>query len=292
VDADQGDVVSLHVTNLLDDAGQTVELSVGGYGALGIFPPGRAATVEFTATQGGFFPVRVAQVDRTTDARRFALLSVKPNAAFEKKRKSGYQLEQAAAARLASWAVQQKEEGMTAGEAAFAQFGCAGCHQKGRELGGPDLTDVVVRRDEAWIASWIVDPETKYEEPYIKAMIERYGVKMPKQGVSEAQAREIIGYLKTWRSDTAPVAEGASEGQKAYGKVCFACHDQGVAGAPKFGDKALWGPRLPQGEATLFQHVLEGYKGQVGFMPPRGGCGDCTDDQLKAAMEYMLSQVK
>lgn len=292
VDANQGDVVSLHVTNLLNEAGQTVELSVGGYGALGIYPPGRAATVEFTATQGGFFPVRVERVDRTTDARRFALLSVKPNPGFEKKRKSAYQLEQAAAARLASWAVQQKEEGMTAGEAAFAQFGCAGCHQKGRELGGPDLTDVVVRRDEAWLASWIVDPEAKYEEPYIKAMIERYGVKMPKQGVSEAQAREIIGYLKTWRSDTAPVAEGASEGQKAYGKVCFACHDQGVAGAPKLGDKALWGPRLPQGEATLFQHVLEGYKGQVGFMPPRGGCGDCTDDQLKAAMEYMVSKVK
>ncbi len=199
VDIQQGEEVAFHITNTMSSVGETFEFSVGGYGAMTVLPPGRTATVRFRATQGGLFPIRVERVDVSTANRNFGLLSVKPNASYEKRRIKNYKKSQAAATKLATWNVQVTDEAMAPGEAAFAKYGCAGCHQKGRELGGPDLTGVVGRRDPAWLVDWIVDPEKMYEEPSVKALIKRFGVKMPKQGVTKAEAEAIISYLKDWK---------------------------------------------------------------------------------------------
>jgi cytochrome c5 len=80
-------------------------------------------------------------------------------------------------------------------------------------------------------------------------------------------------------------ADGASD----YKTVCFACHDQGVAGAPKLGDKENWAPRIAQGNDTMYKHAIEGFQGQAGFMPPRGG-SSLDDDAIKAVVDYMVSQ--
>ena len=53
--------------------------------------------------------------------------------------------------------------------------------------------------------------------------------------------------------------------------ACMACHGAGVAGAPKIGDAAAWGPRIAKGADTLHKHAIEGFQGQAGFMPPKGG---------------------
>ncbi|MBV1733124.1 MAG: c-type cytochrome, partial [Hydrogenophaga sp.] len=58
----------------------------------------------------------------------------------------------------------------------------------------------------------------------------------------------------------APVAEN-TVGKKVYGATCAMCHAAGVAGAPKPGDKADWGPRIAQGNDTLYKHAIEGYTG-------------------------------
>lgn len=87
----------------------------------------------------------------------------------------------------------------------------------------------------------------------------------------------------------APVAENAV-GKKVYGAVCSMCHAANVAGAPKPGDKADWGPRIAQGKDTLYKHAVEGFTGAKGMMPPRGGGGTLTDDELKAAVDYMVAQ--
>lgn len=79
-------------------------------------------------------------------------------------------------------------------------------------------------------------------------------------------------------------------GQKVYKTTCFACHMTGAAGAPKVGDKANWAPRIAQGMDTLKSHAISGFKGNSGFMPPRGGRGDLSDDEIGAAIEYMVSQ--
>ena len=83
-----------------------------------------------------------------------------------------------------------------------------------------------------------------------------------------------------------PVAK--SPGEATYNQVCFACHAQGIAGAPKFGDAAAWAPRIAQGIAVLHKHALEGYNGKAGMMPARGGSPTLSDDAIKAGVNYMV----
>lgn len=88
----------------------------------------------------------------------------------------------------------------------------------------------------------------------------------------------------------APAPSGAAaEGEKAYNASCMACHKTGVAGAPRLGDKADWVPRIKQGKDVLYKHTIEGFKGQKGMMPPRGGSA-LKDDQLKTVVDYMAGQ--
>jgi len=93
----------------------------------------------------------------------------------------------------------------------------------------------------------------------------------------------------------APVATAAApaaneQGKSVFGKTCALCHAAGVAGAPKPGDKADWGPRIAQGNDTLYKHALEGFNGSKGQMPPRGGNTALSDADVKAAVDYMVSQ--
>lgn len=87
----------------------------------------------------------------------------------------------------------------------------------------------------------------------------------------------------------APVAEN-TVGKSVYGKTCAMCHAAGVAGAPKPGDKAEWDPRIAQGKDTLYKHAIEGYTGSKGMMPAKGGAANLTDDEVKAAVDYMADQ--
>ena len=87
----------------------------------------------------------------------------------------------------------------------------------------------------------------------------------------------------------APVAEN-SVGRGVYGKTCALCHAAGVAGAPKPGDKADWGPRIAQGKDTLYKHAIEGFTGAKGLMPARGGASSLSDDDVKAAVDFMADQ--
>ncbi|RMG55081.1 MAG: cytochrome c5 family protein [Gammaproteobacteria bacterium] len=80
----------------------------------------------------------------------------------------------------------------------------------------------------------------------------------------------------------------AADGQAIYKQVCFACHDSGAAGAPKLGDKAAWAPRIAQGKDALYHSALNGKNA----MPPKGGRMDMADDDIKAAVDYMVSQAK
>lgn len=84
----------------------------------------------------------------------------------------------------------------------------------------------------------------------------------------------------------------AALGQSVYEGKCKACHGTGAAGAPKLDDKANWAPRIAQGVDTLNKHALEGFKGTVGFMPPKGGFATLSDDEVKAAVAYMVSQAQ
>jgi len=82
----------------------------------------------------------------------------------------------------------------------------------------------------------------------------------------------------------------AGGGEDTYNKTCMACHGTGAAGAPKIGDKADWGPRVAQGKQVLYDHAIKGFTGQKGAMPPKGGAAQLSDDEVKAAVDYMVSK--
>ena len=73
-----------------------------------------------------------------------------------------------------------------------------------------------------------------------------------------------------------------------YKQACFACHDTGAANAPKLGDKAAWEPRIAQGLDQLLSTAISG----KGAMPPRGTCATCSDEDLRIAIEYMVSKAQ
>jgi len=77
-------------------------------------------------------------------------------------------------------------------------------------------------------------------------------------------------------------------GAEVYAYRCAACHAKTTQGAPMPGDELEWGLRARQGMALLMAHTIEGYR--RGLMPPRGGCGNCSDSELRAAVRYMLQQ--
>jgi len=86
----------------------------------------------------------------------------------------------------------------------------------------------------------------------------------------------------------APVVAEAPSAKDTYQAKCFACHGTGAAGAPKLGDKAAWATRIAQGIDVLYGHALNGFNA----MPPKGTCMDCSDDSIKALVDYMVENSK
>lgn len=84
------------------------------------------------------------------------------------------------------------------------------------------------------------------------------------------------------------VGNASADGKKIYETKCFTCHTSGVAGAPKLGDKAAWAPRIAAGDAAMMEIVIKG----KGAMPPKGTCMDCSDEDLKGAVDYMVEKSK
>ena len=81
---------------------------------------------------------------------------------------------------------------------------------------------------------------------------------------------------------------GEKSGADIYSSRCQACHASGLAGAPKMGDSAAWAPRIDQGLETLYQHAIGG----LNAMPAKGGCGNCSDDDIKKAVDHMIGASK
>lgn len=80
----------------------------------------------------------------------------------------------------------------------------------------------------------------------------------------------------------------AADGKATYDLTCSVCHASGVANSPKFGDKAAWAPRAAIGKDALLASVVKG----KGAMPPRAGNGKLKDEDIKAAIEFMLAAAK
>ena len=88
----------------------------------------------------------------------------------------------------------------------------------------------------------------------------------------------------------APVDDKLAVGEGVVKKTCAMCHQTGAAGAPMIGNKGDWGPRIAQGKDTLYKHALEGFNGNKGAMPPKGANPALTPEEVKSAVDYMVSK--
>ena len=124
----------------------------------------------------------------------------------------------------------------------------------------PSMSDAAVRKRIAPVASVAIDPNAPAPTPVAAAAIPAAATK----------------------------AEAGGGGKATYESTCKACHDAGIAGAPKFGDKAAWSALLKGGKDALYASALKG----KGAMPPKGGNLSLPEADIKAAVDYIVSAAK
>lgn len=110
------------------------------------------------------------------------------------------------------------------------------------------------------------------------------------QEESTQSIAERIAPVGTFSAEaTAPAALVVEvlTGEQAYAS-CAACHTAGIAGAPTLGVADVWADRIAKGIDTLYQNAINGYQGESGYMPPKGGNMALSDDAVKAAVDYMV----
>jgi cytochrome c5 len=173
---------------------------------------------------------------------------------------------------------------------------CAACHQTGA-ANAPKLGDA---------AAWAPRIKTGVNA-LVQSVIKGKGAMPPKAGDASLTEGEIHNAVVLMANQAGakfkekpaaapaqkqaaatPQKSGAADGKAVYDKVCIACHQVSVANSPKLGDKAAWAPRIQTGLDSLMQSVIKG----KGAMPPKAGNPALTDAEIRAAVEFMVSQSK
>jgi cytochrome c5 len=127
-----------------------------------------------------------------------------------------------------------------------------------------------------------------YKDPMYLASLQKNIQPMTREAVA-GQDNSAMAIKAPAGAGPAAAAALPKNGAELFQAVCTTCHGTGLAGAPKAGDKAAWGPRIAEGKATLYQHALNGYNGKTGIMPAKGGRTDLPDDLIKQGVDYMVS---
>lgn len=109
----------------------------------------------------------------------------------------------------------------------------------------------------------------------------------PADEPAEAPAEKPQQQMAAVGSQQPAPAEAGIDGERIYNEACQACHMAGAAGAPQL-VAAQWTDRLEQGKETLVSHAING----IGVMPAKGGRTDLSDEQVRASVEYMLTQIE
>ena len=84
----------------------------------------------------------------------------------------------------------------------------------------------------------------------------------------------------------APVSSKILSGEEVYNAVCMSCHTSGAAGSPMIGNRQQWAERISEGKEHLYEQAING----VGIMPAKGGVATLSDDEVKAAVDYIISK--
>lgn len=153
--------------------------------------------------------------------------------------------------------------------------------------GAADLTDQELKRVITYMAnkSGGTFPDPDAAAPADAAASGEAASAPAAGGAAPAEAPKADAAKADDKGAAAPAAGGA-DGKKVYEANCQACHGGAVPGVPHVGKKEDWAPRIKQGKDTLHKHALEGFNA----MPAKGGNGSLSDDEVKAAVDYMANQ--
>ena len=152
--------------------------------------------------------------------------------------------------------------------------------------GNPALDDFEITRAVVYMAN---SAGGKFAEPAEPKPAEAAAA--PAAPAAPAAAPVVAAAAPMAAAPAAPAAAAPATnavGEKLYKQACAACHVAGVAGAPKFGDKAAWAPRIATGMDALVASVISG----KGIMPAKGGAAGASDADLRAATQYMVDAAK
>jgi cytochrome c5 len=127
-----------------------------------------------------------------------------------------------------------------------------------------------------------------YKDPIYLASLQRNTAPLTKEAVA-GQDNSAMAIKAPAGAGPAVALAVPKDGHDLYESLCKTCHGTGLAGAPKSGDKSVWGPRIAEGKPTLYQHALSGYTGKTGVMPAKGGRTDLSDDLIKQGVDYLVS---
>lgn len=188
-----------------------------------------------------------------------------------------------------AWAARIKQ-----GYDTLVQHAIQGIRAMPAKGGNPDLDDVEVARAMVYMAN---QSGAKFKEPEAPAAPAATTAANAAPAAAPAAATPAAAPAPAPAAATpaAPAAEATASaggaGKTLYGSACVACHGAGIAGAPKFGDKAAWAPRIAQGANVLYEHAIKGFQGKNGMMPPKGG-SSAPDADVKSAVDYMVAAAK
>jgi cytochrome c5 len=116
------------------------------------------------------------------------------------------------------------------------------------------------------------------------------GVRRDDTGATDAQVLARIKPVGEVTLAGATSARASMSGEQVFQAVCKTCHEPGITGAPKVGDKAAWAGPIKKGYETLVQHALNGFQEAGKVMPPRGGNPDLSDVEVERALVYMANR--
>lgn len=160
--------------------------------------------------------------------------------------------------------------------------------------GNPDLADDDVERAVVYIANrsgaHLKEPAAPANAVAAAAPVT--GTAAPAPVAVAATASTVAAAPAAAAVPAAAAPAGKADGKATYESTCHVCHGTGLAGAPKFADKAAWAPRIAEGLPALHQHALKGYQGKTGVMPPKGGNTSLSDAAVEAAVDYMTAAAK
>lgn len=192
-----------------------------------------------------------------------------------------------------AWAARIKQ-----GYDTLVQHAVQGIRAMPAKGGNPDLDDIEVARAVVYMTNQsgakFKEPEAPAAQPTQAAAANAPAAEAAAPAAAApavAPAAAAAPASPSPAPAAAPATASADTGKTLFSSACVACHGAGIAGAPKFGDKANWAPRIAQGNAVLYEHAIKGFQGKAGVMPPKGGAS-APDADVKAAVDYMVAAAR